>query len=165
MKVKCPNCKRMDFVTTEKYLPDVTPNGSFVKCLLPFKIDWLEMSTTLVSEMTCPHCLGQLAPAGRLTVIPEDPIKEFFEPTGPIDGGTKINVPLCDDLDFMDKVLGDDPLSTIQASEPAGQSGDSPGTTPAVTDPEGFICSVCGREFKTKFALTGHSRSHKEATS
>ena len=140
MKIQCPNCKRKDFITTEKYNPDVTPNGSFVKCLLPFQIDWLETSTTLVSEMTCPHCLAQLAPAGRLTVIPEDPMSA--------------------DMDFMDNVLGDDPLSTIQESEPVGQSGDSSSTIPCVTDPEGVICSVCKREFKTKFALAGHKRSH-----
>ena len=25
LKVKCPNCKRTDFVTTDKYNPDVQP--------------------------------------------------------------------------------------------------------------------------------------------
>ncbi|MHB9098544.1 MAG: hypothetical protein ACYC5X_12070 [Syntrophales bacterium] len=70
LKVKCPNCKRSDlFETTEKYLPDVTPNGSFVRSLAKYHIDWLTSSTTLASEMTCPECLAQLAPSGRLVVI------------------------------------------------------------------------------------------------
>ena len=69
MKVKCPNCGRMDFETTDKYNPDVTPNGSFLKCTLPYHIDWLCSSTTLASEMTCPECCAQLAPSGRLIVV------------------------------------------------------------------------------------------------
>jgi hypothetical protein len=68
-KVKCPNCKRVSFVTTPKFNPNVTPNGSMVKCILPFHIDWLTKSTTKVAEMTCPRCLAQLAPKGRLTVV------------------------------------------------------------------------------------------------
>ncbi len=68
LKIQCPNCRRLDFETTEKYIPDVTPNGSMVKCLLPYHIDWLCSSTTGVSEMTCPECLAQLAPSGRMTV-------------------------------------------------------------------------------------------------
>lgn len=70
MKVKCTNCGRMDFETTDKYNPDVMPNGSMVKCTLPYHIDWLCASTTLASEMTCPECLAQLAPSGRLVVVP-----------------------------------------------------------------------------------------------
>jgi hypothetical protein len=73
VRVICPICKRRDFETTAKYVQDVTPNGSFVKCLLPYIIDWLTTSTTLCSEMTCPECGASLAPSGRLTVIP-DPI-------------------------------------------------------------------------------------------
>jgi hypothetical protein len=69
LKVKCPNCGRTDFETTDKYNPDVTPNGSMVKCTLQYHIDWLTASTTLASEMTCPECCAQLAPSGRLTVV------------------------------------------------------------------------------------------------
>ena len=71
LKVKCINCGRTDFETTEKYNPDETPNGSMVKCLLPYHIDWLTLSTTKAAEMTCPECLAQLAPSGRLTVVEE----------------------------------------------------------------------------------------------
>lgn len=79
-KVQCPNCKRKDFVTTDKFSPDVTPNGSMVKCLLPYQIDWLCSSTTLASEMTCPECCAQLVLNGRLTVlIPIRDVGEFFD--------------------------------------------------------------------------------------
>ena len=70
LKVKCCNCGRTDFETTDKYDPNATPNGSMVKCLLPYHIDWLTLSTTKAAEMTCPECLAQLAPSGRLTVLP-----------------------------------------------------------------------------------------------
>lgn len=70
LKVKCCNCGRTDFETTDKYDQNATPNGSMVKCLLPYHIDWLTLSTTKAAEMTCPECLAQLAPSGRLTVLP-----------------------------------------------------------------------------------------------
>ena len=68
LKVKCPLCKRVSFETSKHYDPNVTPNGSFVKSLLPYLHDWLCTSATKVSGMTCPECLAQLAPTGRLTV-------------------------------------------------------------------------------------------------
>jgi hypothetical protein len=72
MKVKCPNCKAICFETTDKFNPDVTPNGSMVRKLVPWHIDWLCSSTTLASEMVCPKCgVGQLAPSGRLTLVPD----------------------------------------------------------------------------------------------
>ena len=71
LKVKCTNCGRTDFITTDKYNPDEPPNGSMVKCLLSYHIDWLTLSTTKAAEMTCPECCAQLAPSGRLTVLPE----------------------------------------------------------------------------------------------
>ena len=74
MRVQCPNCKRKDFETTERYEPDVRPNGSFVRCLLPYHIDWLTSSTTLASEMNCPECGCSLAPSGRLIVVQETAI-------------------------------------------------------------------------------------------
>lgn len=86
LKVKCTNCGRTDFETTDKYDPNITPNGSMVKCLLQYHIDWLTLSTTKAAEMTCPECCAQLAPSGRLTVLPktlmeteEDMVKRFAE--------------------------------------------------------------------------------------
>jgi hypothetical protein len=69
LKVQCPNCKRKDFVTTDKYDPNKTPNGSMVKCLLGYQIDWLCNSGTVVSEMTCPECLAPLVVGGALNVV------------------------------------------------------------------------------------------------
>lgn len=71
LKIQCPVCRRKDFITTEKYDPNVTPNGSMVKCLLPYHIDWLTTSTTKAAEMTCPECLAQLSPSGRLIIVEE----------------------------------------------------------------------------------------------
>jgi len=100
MKVQCPNCKRVFWETTDKYDPNIKPNGSMVKLLEPYKSnnwpifgDGVMRATagTLAAEMDCPACLAQLAPSGRLRVIP-DPIKEecdeglHTEDSGDIDG-------------------------------------------------------------------------------
>jgi uncharacterized protein YbaR (Trm112 family) len=71
LKVVCPQCKRKKFVTTEHYNPDISPNGSMVRFLGGYHIDWLTTSATKCSELACPECQGQLAPSGRLTVIDE----------------------------------------------------------------------------------------------
>jgi hypothetical protein len=79
LKVKCPNCGRTDFITTDKYNPDVRPNGGMVKCTLPYYIDWLTTSSTVCAEMTCPECMAQLAPSGVLTVmVPVRECGQFF---------------------------------------------------------------------------------------
>lgn len=71
LKVVCPLCRRKLFVTTEHYNPDISPNGSMLKFLGGYHIDWLTTSTTKCSELACPECQAQLAPSGRLTVIEE----------------------------------------------------------------------------------------------
>lgn len=71
LKVKCTNCGRTDFITTAKYDPNVSPRGDMLKCTLPYHIDFLLTSTTGVSSLECPECLAQLAPSGRLVVVPE----------------------------------------------------------------------------------------------
>jgi DNA-directed RNA polymerase subunit RPC12/RpoP len=76
MKVKCPNCKRMSFETTEHYDPNANVRGHFVKCLLPYHIDWLCSSTTHAAEMTCPECLAPLVVKGRLLVVEDKPVVE-----------------------------------------------------------------------------------------
>ena len=80
LKVQCPNCKRKNFVTTDKFNPDIRPHGGMVKCLLPYHIDWLTTGATLCAEMTCPECLAQLAPKGMLHVlVPARECGIFFE--------------------------------------------------------------------------------------
>jgi hypothetical protein len=103
LKVQCPGCKKVFHETTEKYDPDVRPNGAMVRLLEPWKgwgwaafdAEGEAVSTTLCSEMICPGCQAQLAPSGRLTVIitPEDaqkiqPLNSFS------DDGSKIKIPM-----------------------------------------------------------------------
>ena len=148
LKVKCPNCKRMDFVTTNQYDPEKLPNGSMVRCLLPYHIDWLCSSATYAAQMTCPECTCQLAPYGRLMVIMPEPkvINEMFSFY----------------VSFM--------VESVPESEVQGKDNppDIPVTSPAeLSDAEKseiakpFTCDVCGKSFGTKLALSGHKRSHK----
>ena len=149
-KVKCPNCKRTDFVTTDKYNPDVQPNGSMVLCTLPYHIDWLCSSATYAAQMTCPECTCQLAPYGRLTVIIPQPSPESVaEP----ENQRTIEPP------------GTQPEIEVQGKD---NPPDIPVTSPAaLSDTEKseiakpFTCEVCGKSFGTKLALMGHKRSHK----
>jgi len=140
LKVQCPNCKRKSFETTDRFDPNATPNGSMVKCLLPYAIDWLMTSTTLSAEMTCPECLCQLAPSGALNVIIEPRrIGEFFK------------TPLNSFAQGEDKIR----IPTEEVPElPAVE-------TPKVGKPA-FICEICGKELSSPLALAGHKRSHKE---
>ena len=137
LKVKCTNCGRVDFETTDKFDPDVAPNGSMVRCLLPYQIDWLTLSTTKAAEMTCPECLAQLAPSGKLTVLPRVQVNELgVVPRGDqlhVDGD-KIYLAKEKNIKFM----------------------------PGVGKPA-FICDVCGKELKTAGALAMHKKTHKEA--
>jgi hypothetical protein len=90
LKVQCPGCKKVFHETTEKYDPDVRPNGAMVRLLEPWKgwgwaafdAEGEAVSTTLCSEMICPGCQAQLAPSGRLTVIqmPPDSTKQEESP-------------------------------------------------------------------------------------
>jgi len=150
LKVKCPNCKRIDFVTTNQYDPEKLPNGSMVRCLLPYHIDWLCSSATYAAQMTCPECTCQLAPYGRLMVIIPQPSPESVaEP----ENQRTIESP------------GTEPESEVQGKD---NPPDIPVTSPAeLSDTEKseiakpFTCDVCGKSFGTKLALSGHKRSHK----
>ena len=89
MKVKCPNCGKMYWETTEAYDPDRAPNGSMLRLLHPWlrnswpifgdgimpRKDGTGTASTLCAELDCVGCLGSLAPSGHLTVIP-DPVPE-----------------------------------------------------------------------------------------
>lgn len=138
LKVQCPNCKRKDFVTTDKYNPDVTPNGSMVKCLLPYHIDWLCSSSTLSAEMTCPECLAPLVQQGVLNVlVPARECGEFFQ-----DGANEAVI----------EYLEPPPGATEQFKEMSDFIDEAH---------KKFICDVCGKGCKSQIGLTGHMRSHK----
>lgn len=137
MKVKCTNCGRTDFETTDKFNPGVAPNGSMVKCLLPYHIDWLTSSTTTAAMMTCPECLAQLAPSGRLTVLPKtlmETEEALVEQFAEIDA-KKATTVFSDENSNLGEVA------------------------PNVGKPV-FICETCGKECSTALALNGHMRSH-----
>ena len=69
LKVRCPNCTRISFETTDQYNPDLPPHGGMVRSLLQYQHDWLCTPTTKASEMACPECLGPLVVGGVLNVI------------------------------------------------------------------------------------------------
>ncbi len=69
MKVRCPNCTRISFETTDQFNPDLPPHGGMVKSLLQYHIDWLTSPTTKASEMACPECLAPLVVGGVLNVM------------------------------------------------------------------------------------------------
>ena len=118
-----------------------------LKSLLPYAIDWLCSSTTLASELTCPECLAQLAPSGRLTVI-EPTIMETEEAM----------VEQFAEIDKADGVLpktfaipATGPDFPDEKEEPMPKVGT-----------KAYVCEVCGKSFDKALALNGHSRSHKE---
>jgi uncharacterized protein YbaR (Trm112 family) len=160
LKVVCPQCRRRLFVTTEHYNPDISPNGSMVRFLGGYHIDWLTTSTTKCSEMACPECQGQLAQSGRLTVI--EATKTLME----------TEEAMTEQFAEMDKA---DTLS-VQANElgivPHGDQlhaeddkmmlvkEDNIHIMPKTGKPA-HICDSCGKNFSTALALNGHKRSHK----
>ena len=150
LKVKCPNCKRMDFVTTDKYDPNVSPRGDMLKSLVTYHLDFLLTSSTPVSSLTCPECTCQLAPYGRLTVVePEPPSESVPEPENQRTiepPGTQPEI----------EVQGKDNPPDIPVTSPAELSDVEKS---AIAKP--FTCDVCGKSFGTKLALSGHKRSHK----
>jgi uncharacterized protein YbaR (Trm112 family) len=136
LPVQCPQCKRRLFETTEKYNPDISPNGSMVRFLGGYHIDWLTTSATKVSEMACPECQGQLAPSGRLTVIDE---------SKPVS---------------IDNFKQDDGTFKLPIPEEGHEFPEETEVTPKVGKPV-HVCDICGKECSTALALNGHKRSHK----
>lgn len=150
LPVKCPNCKKILFKTTDKYDPNVSPRGDMLKSLVTYHLDFLLTSSTPVSSLTCPECTCQLAPYGRLTVIIPQPSPESVaEP----ENQRTIEPP------------GTEPESEVQGKD---NPPDIPVTSPAALSntekseiAKPFTCEVCGKSFGTKLALSGHKRSHK----
>ena len=147
-KVKCQNCGRKDFETTDKFDPDKSPNGAMVKCLRPYQIDWLTTSTTKTAEMTCPECLAPLAPGGILNVLvpARDAGVFFFREV--------ITPELAQEIQPLNSFSDDGGSIRIPMEEPV----------PKVGRPV-YICEICGKEVSSALALNGHRRSHKEGKS
>jgi hypothetical protein len=82
LKVVCPVCGLKGFETTENYDPAKVPNGSMVRSLLPYGIDWLTLEITPRAEMICPECGSELAFSGHLkTELPVNIVEELEEAT------------------------------------------------------------------------------------
>jgi len=79
MDVKCRNCKQIYFETTDKYNPDVLPNGAMLQCKPKYKKmgwdNWLPVgkgrSNIMYSGIVCPQCKSPLVVKGRLMVVPD----------------------------------------------------------------------------------------------
>jgi hypothetical protein len=132
LKVKCPNCKRIFFSTTDKYDPDVSPNGSMVR-LLPkwshWPLDWICTAGTKAAELSCPECLGQLAhKGGRLLVVDDEEILSGRFKIHPVSESDQDDTLLCT-------------VENLPESE--------------------FICDVCGKSCKSQLGLNSHMRSHE----
>ena len=143
LKVKCPNCKRMDFVTTNQYDPEKLPNGSMVRCLLPYHIDWLCSSATYAAQMTCPECTCQLAPYGRLTVVN-------------VPGNCGAPAGVCPAAEKLEALSAD--IAVVET--PAPMEEVAPEANPKEA-PNPLVCDICGKECKSQFGLNSHKRSHK----
>ena len=133
LQVRCPNCKKIFWETTDKFDPEITPNGSMLRLLQPYRGNHWPIfgdgvmptrngtgtAGTKCAEMDCPQCLAQLAPSGKLNVLAPRP-----EPT-------------------MQEALGvEDQIE--------------------MTVDKHYICEVCGKEVKSRIGLHGHMRSHKK---
>lgn len=83
LRVKCPNCGRICFVTTNQYDPDRTPHGGMVdlkhECA-SWGLDWLTKPVTVAAAMTCPKCDVSLVRKGRLIVLPPELPSEWKFP-------------------------------------------------------------------------------------
>ncbi len=77
-KIQCVSCKKIIGVTTDKFNPDIRPNGSMLDLAEPYKSrGWGQMMNwtigTCCSELFCPLCNYPLAPSGRFTLL-EEPV-------------------------------------------------------------------------------------------
>ena len=190
LPVKCPNCKKILFKTTDKYDPNVSPRGDMLKSLVTYHLDFLLTSSTPVSSLTCPECTCQLAPYGRLTVIPDMMVPEGAQiidkplptPDGPIttpDG--PITTPFTSDgnptpaTEEADRVAKEASVAANKVLDKGIIDGkpdneiinDMAAAVNKVIDDSlkdaipAFICDVCGKECKNQFGLNSHKRSHK----
>lgn len=150
-KIKCPNCTRICFETTDQFNPNVPPHGGMVKFLLQYHIDWLCVPTTKASEMCCPECLAPLVVGDVLNVIM--PIREAGEAFHDVLTEDQKNI-------IQEGEIKKEQLKTsVQMEVPEGVTvipePDNPNIIPA------FICDVCGKECKNQFGLNSHKKSHK----
>ncbi len=140
LRVQCQGCKKIMWITTDKYNPDVRPNGSMLEFLDPWKSQGWDAfdnegqtkASTVCSMMNCPACGAALAPSGRLTVL-EPALKVSVN---------ELNIPNRDGTSEL----------TVE------------GDIVTVVDPANFkfTCEVCGKMCKSLAGLKAHQRSHEK---
>lgn len=140
LKIKCPNCGRKDFITTDKFNPDIAPHGGMIRCLLPYQIDYLCAFSTLAPQITCPECLAPLVKDGALNVmIPARECGRFFS-----DESTTAEFIVFKSGLVVPEIGKQEVLSKSTERRLEAQ----------------YVCSVCGKEYKNAMGLHSHMRSH-----
>lgn len=158
LKVKCPNCTRICFETTDQFNPDLPPHGGMVKCLLQYHIDWLCAPTTKASEMACPECLAPLVVGGILNVVM--PAREAGECFG------KSPAIALDKTTPGDVLTPNEPITTPFTSDGNPLpieviGGENIKEDDKIKTEPAFVCDVCGKECKSQLGLNSHKKSHK----
>jgi hypothetical protein len=155
-KIKCPNCTRICFETTDQFNPDLPPHGGMVKFLLQYHIDWLCVPTTKASEMCCPECLAPLVVGGVLNVImPARDVGGMFE-----DQRIAQNMVNAAN-EVLDREIHGDKSNYEIVKEMAKAANQVLDDSINQKEEEKFICDVCGKECKNQFGLNSHKKSHK----
>ncbi len=189
MKVKCPNCGRISFETTDQFNPDAIPHGGMVRCLLHYQIDWLCSSSTVSAEMTCPECLAPLVVGGVLNVVmpareagecfagnQKAAIQETEFSNTHVSPGINMEKFLSYQAEIQKEMLKNEippiivPEVAVIIERPDGTQTKANivdnGRTMHIGKTEDqqtkpFVCDVCGKECKSEFGLKSHKRSHK----
>ena len=133
MKVKCPQCGRMSFETTEQFDSNLPPHGGMLRSLLQYHIDFLLSATTKAADLACPECLAPLVVGGALNVVMPAKI-----------AANDLQVPIRDDT--LQAHIDGDKLNIVD---------------PRNIHLPVFICDVCGKGCKSELGLNSHKRSHK----
>ena len=80
-KIKCRSCGRVVAETTDKFNPDVRPDGSMLRLVDPYKSwGWTKImcwtDATMCNLIFCPNCEFPLAPHGRFNLVEIDRVGE-----------------------------------------------------------------------------------------
>ena len=81
MDVKCPQCGKTYYETTDTFDPDISPNGSMLRLKEPWRsrgwatygLGRIEGKGLLVYGMECTGCGAPLAPSGKLRIVNKPP--------------------------------------------------------------------------------------------
>jgi len=174
LRVKCCSCGKVMHETTDKYKPDVTPNGSMVQLLNPWK-GWRwsafddevrNISSTPANMMCCPSCSAPLVKNGRLTIINDIKSRAAMNQAAiyAVDLEGNIVLPMNHDDEEMLKEMEIEHQQGLKNLRKAkvvngGKAIRVPLET--VKDDE-LTCKICGKICKSPLGLLSHSRSHKD---